>query len=80
MTLNNILSKVIKITCVLKVISAFKHINTAEEIIIYTHRVYSLLLSLKRTNYNILKPLIHGQINLIKFIESNKFVNVYSKI
>ena len=27
-----------------------------------------------------LKPLIHGQINLIKFIESNKFENVYSKI
>ena len=26
------------------------------------------------------KPLIHGQINLIKFIESNKFGNVYSKI
>ena len=25
------------------------------------------------------KPLIHGQINLIKFIESNKFDNVYSK-
>ena len=27
-----------------------------------------------------LKPLIHGQINLIKFIESNKFDNVYSQI
>ena len=27
-----------------------------------------------------IKPLIHGQINLIKFIESNKFDNVYSKI
>ena len=26
------------------------------------------------------KPLIHGQINLIKFIELNKFGNVYSKI
>ena len=26
------------------------------------------------------KPLIHGQINLIKFIESNKFDNAYSKI
>ena len=26
------------------------------------------------------KPLIHGQINLIKFIESNKFDNVYGKI
>ena len=26
------------------------------------------------------KPLIHGQINLIKFIELNKFDNVYSKI
>ena len=26
------------------------------------------------------KPLIHGQINLIKFIESNKFDNVYSQI
>ena len=26
----------------------------------------------------VLKPLIHGQINLIKFIESNKFDNVYS--
>ena len=28
-----------------------------------------------------IKPLIHGQINLIKFIESNKFdINVYCKI
>ena len=27
-----------------------------------------------------LKPLIHDQINLIKFIESNKFDNVYSKV
>ena len=27
-----------------------------------------------------LKPLIHGQINLIKFIEPNKFDNIYSKI
>ena len=26
------------------------------------------------------KPLIHGHINFIKFIESNKFSNVYSKI
>ena len=26
------------------------------------------------------KPLIHGQINLIKFIESDKFDNVYCKI
>ena len=26
------------------------------------------------------KPLIHGQINLTKFIESNKFDNVYSQI
>ena len=26
-----------------------------------------------------LKPLIHGQINLIKFIESNKFDNVTTK-
>ena len=25
-------------------------------------------------------PLIHGQINLNKFVESNKFDNVYSKI
>ena len=25
-------------------------------------------------------PLIHGQINLIKFVESNKFDNVYNKI
>ena len=25
-------------------------------------------------------PLIHGQINLIKFIKSNKFDNVHSKI
>ena len=28
----------------------------------------------------VLKPLIHGQINLIKFIESNKFDNVNTKI
>ena len=27
-----------------------------------------------------IKPQIHGQINLIKFIESNKFENVYCKI
>ena len=32
----------------LKVISTVKHKNTAEEIIIYTHRVYSLLLKLER--------------------------------
>ena len=32
----------------LKVTSAIKHRNTAEEIIIYTHRVYSLLLKLER--------------------------------
>ena len=25
-------------------------------------------------------PLIHGQINLIKFIESNKYDNVFGKI
>ena len=33
---------------------------------------------LNTTSY--FKPLMHGQINLIKFIESNKFDNVYSKI
>ena len=27
-----------------------------------------------------LKSLIHGQINLIRFVESNKFDNVFSKI
>ena len=27
-----------------------------------------------------IKPLIRGQINLVKFIESDKFDNVYSKI
>ena len=32
----------------LKVTSAIKHRNTAEEIIIYTPRVYSLLLKLER--------------------------------
>ena len=32
----------------LKVTSAIKHRNTAEEIIIYTHTVYSLLLKLER--------------------------------
>ena len=32
----------------LKVTSAIKHRKTAEEIIIYTHRVYSLLLKLER--------------------------------
>ena len=26
------------------------------------------------------EPVIHGQIDLIKFVESNKFDNVYSKI
>ena len=30
--------------------------------------------------WNSLKPLIRSQINLIKFIASNKFDNVYSKI
>ena len=31
-------------------------------------------------NDNNFEPLIHGQINLIKFIESNKFDNVCNKI
>ena len=35
-------------THALKVTSAIKHRNTAEEIIIYTHTVYSLLLKLER--------------------------------
>ena len=43
-----------------------------------------IMVALKASNYltwyGFLKPLIHGQINLIKFIESNKFGNVYSKI
>ena len=34
----------------LKVASAVKHENTAEEIIIYTHRVYSLLLKLEKND------------------------------
>ena len=33
----------------LKVISAIKHKNTAEEIIIYAHRVYSLVLKLGKS-------------------------------
>ena len=33
--------------------------------------------SLSKTNQ--LSPLIHREINLIKFIESDKFDNVYSK-
>ena len=38
-----------KSTICLKVTTAIKHRNTAKEIIIYTHRVYSLLLKLKKT-------------------------------
>lgn len=37
-----------------KVASATKHRNTAKEIIIYTHRVYSFLLKLKKTKHNTL--------------------------
>ena len=38
----------------LKITPAIKHRNTAEEIICYAHRVYSLLLKLeKKTKYNI---------------------------
>ena len=32
----------------LKVTSATKHRNTANEIVVYTHRVYSLLLKLEK--------------------------------
>ena len=35
----------------LKVISAIKHWNIGEEIIIYTHRAYILLLKLEKTKY-----------------------------
>ena len=38
---------------------------------------YESVAQINRAN---LKPLIYGQINLIKFIESHKFDNVYSKI
>ena len=34
----------------LKVTSAVKHKNTAEEIIIYTHRIFSLLLKLEKND------------------------------
>lgn len=37
-----------------KVASATKHRNTAKGIIIYTHRVYSFSLKLKRTKHNTL--------------------------
>ena len=38
-----------------------------------------LLASFQR-NVLRLKPLMHGQIGLVRFVESNKFDNVYCKI
>ena len=45
----------------LKVTSGTKHRNTANEIVVYTHRVYSLLLKLekKQKKYNILSLTLH---------------------
>ena len=45
----------------------------------YSLHIYIYIL-LQRVSTESVKPLIHGQINLIKVIESNKFDNVYSKI
>ena len=38
----------------LKVTSATKHRNTANEIVVYTHRVYSLLLKLEKKQKSII--------------------------
>ena len=35
---------------------------------------------MKQSEFYNIKPLIHGQINLIEFIESGKFDNAHSKI
>ena len=35
---------------------------------------------MKQSEFDNIKPLIHGQINLIEFIESSKFDNAHSKI
>ena len=62
------------IYCLLSNLHLFVKINSGStRAIKSSHRRCSI----KKTA---LKPLIHGQINLIKFIESNKFDNVYSKV
>ena len=58
-------------------------VRAIEQICVLDPANYNILVSSKIfLNQSTIErlPLIHGQINLIKFVESNKFDNVYNKI